>query len=52
MNQYITEEERDFIKSMTSSDKLLEWLEAQKEEYQDTFFDMKWTDDAEEIILE
>ncbi len=52
LNQYITEEERDFIKSMTSSDKLLEWLEAQKEEYQDTFFDMKWTDDAEEIILE
>lgn len=51
LNQSITEKEREFIKSMTSIDKLLEWLEAQKEEYQDTFFDMKCMEDTEEIIL-
>lgn len=51
LNQYLTEEEKGFIKNMMSLDKLLEWLETQKEEYQDTFFDMKWIDDTEEIVL-
>ena len=51
LNSYITQQEKDFIKNMTSTDKLLKWLEVQKEEYTDTFFDMKWEDKTEDIIL-
>lgn len=51
LNHYITQQEKDFIKNMTSTDKLLRWLEVQKEEYADTFFDMKWEDKTQDIIL-
>lgn len=52
LNQYLSEEEKSFIKDMTSIDKLLEWLEAQREEYEDTFFDMKWATEPEDVIFE
>lgn len=51
LNQYVTKQEKDFIKQMTSTEKLQEWLEEKRKDYESSFFDMKLDFREEEITI-
>lgn len=51
LNQYITNEERKFIKNTTSIDKFLKWLDIQREDYKSTFMDDLSLPETKKIIF-